>query len=77
MSALPIKHRKVDMLEKLLTVFTEEQLAQLAEAAVLTKDNAIIRQCTQEFSVEINDTGYVRYFHYRQSVKAIKPAKAE
>ncbi len=68
----PIESAKLATL-KLLTVFSPEQLMQLAEAAVVTRDNAVIRQCSQEFRVEVNDKGYVRYFHYLQSVLAVKP----
>ena len=68
----PLESSKLATL-KLLTVFTPEQLIQLAEAAVITRDNALIRRCTQQFSVEMNDKGYVRYFHFHQSVEAVKP----
>ena len=60
-------------LAKLLTVFTPEQLEQLAELAVLVKDRAIIRQCNQTLSLDMNDKGFVRYFHPSDHVPAIKP----
>jgi hypothetical protein len=74
----PIESAKLATL-KLLTVFSVEQLIQLAEAAVVTRDNAVIRKCSQSFQVEMNDKGYVRFFHYHQSVEAVKPStyKAE
>lgn len=63
----------------LLTVFTAEQLKQLADAAVYTRDQAVIRRCTESFSVEFNDKGYPRYGHYRHSFEFVKPTtyKAE
>jgi hypothetical protein len=64
---------KVDMLNKLLGVFTEEQLGQLAEQAVIVRDRAMTRKCTQTLTVEINDKGYVRYFFPSDTVPAIKP----
>jgi hypothetical protein len=74
----PIESARLATL-KLLTVFTVDQMIQLAEAAVVTRDNAVIRKCSQSFQVEMNDKGYVRYFHYHQSVEAVKPStyKAE
>lgn len=59
--------------EKLLTVFTPEQLEQLANVAAETKDEAMTRRCSESFSVEINDKGYPRYAHYQRSLEFAKP----
>lgn len=64
-------------LVRLLTVFSPEQLEQVATAAESTRDNALIRQCSQSFEVEINDKGYVRFVHYRQSVPAVRPLNVQ
>lgn len=69
----PLTAEEVRAMRVLTSVFTPGQIEQLTEAAQITRDNAILRGCSQSFEVEINDKGYVRYFHYRQSVTAVKP----
>jgi hypothetical protein len=63
---------KLATLQMMMTL-TPEQYRQVAELLLLVKDRAILRQCSQTLSVEINDKGYVRFFHASDNVAAIKP----
>ena len=74
----PIDKVKLSTLQMLMTL-TPEQHQQMAELLLLVKDRAILRQCSQTLSVEINDKGFVRFFHASDNVAAIKPVtyKAE
>ena len=58
---------------RLLTVYTPEQLDQMADLSILVKDRAIIRQCSQELEILMNDKGYIRFFNPSDHVAAIKP----
>lgn len=64
---------QAEIMKRLLTVFTLEQLEQFTELAILVRDRAILRQCNQTLDVEINDKGFVRYFHASDNVPAVKP----
>ena len=70
----PIERSKLALL-KLLTVFTPEQLMQLADVAVETRAGGLKHKCNQEFSVQINDKGYITYFRYVQSIHATPAVK--
>lgn len=61
-----------DAMLLVLTTMSAEQFAQVAQALVVTRDNAIVRQCGQAVEIEFNDKGYPRYIHYRQSVKTVR-----
>jgi len=63
----------MDTLEKLLTVFTVEQLLQLAELVKMTQDLAILHDCDQSVTVIFNNKGHVRYFNASNNVHAVKP----
>lgn len=65
--------REAKIVMALLDVFTMEQLEQLSQLCVLVKDRAVIRKCTQTLTFEVNDKGYVRYFHLSDDVPAVKP----
>lgn len=69
----PLSPPEVEATRKLLTVFTPEQLEQLADLCMIVHDRAILRQCSQTLDVEINDKGYVRFFHASDNVPAVKP----
>jgi hypothetical protein len=59
--------------KKMLMVYTPEQFEQLAELSMLIHDRAILRQCNQTLTVDMNDKGWIRYFHASDNVPAIKP----
>lgn len=67
------KHRKVETLEKLLTVFTEEQLAQLAELLKMTQDMAILRECDQGVTISFNNKGMPRHFNASNNFRTVQP----
>jgi hypothetical protein len=63
----------VETLEKLLQVFTEEQLQQLAELLKLTQDLAILRECDQSVTIVFNNKGLPRHFNASNNIHAAKP----
>lgn len=65
--------------EKLRAVFTPEQLEQIAELLLTTKDMAILRESDQSVTIIFNDKGLPRGFNGSNNVRPIKPVmyKAE
>lgn len=59
---------------KMLSVFTVEQLEQLAELASMMRDLAVLRRCEQSLTVLFNDKGLPRYFNGTNNVPAVKPS---
>lgn len=53
---------RVDSLEILLSVFSEEQLMLFAKLVAEAKQRAMERRCVIECKVEFNDKGYPRYW---------------
>jgi hypothetical protein len=70
---------RVDALEKLLIVFSEEQLMRLAELAVTTHGYAVERRCDQRLEIVFDEKGYPRYLNGSNNVRLEKPVtyKAE
>jgi len=64
---------KVDILEKLLRVFSEAQLSQLADLFVMTQGNAVERRCDQEVEIVFDEKGYPRYLNGSNNVRLVKP----
>lgn len=65
--------------EKLLVMFTPEQVDQMLEVMMMTYDNAVIRETEQRFEVLFNDKGHPRGFNGSNNVRPVKPVmyKAE
>lgn len=65
--------------QKLLVMYTPEQVDQLLEVMQMTFDNAVIRQTEQTFTVLFNDKGHPRGFNGSNNVRPVKPVvyKAE
>lgn len=64
---------KVDALEKLLRIFTPEQLAQYADICERAQERAIERKCEQWVTVKLNEKGYPRRFGTSDEVEPVKP----
>ena len=67
---------KVDSLEKLLRVFSGEQLSQLAELLVSTQALAVGRRCNQHVEIVFDEKGYPRYLNGSNHVRLEKPRDA-
>lgn len=65
--------------EKLLVMYTPEQVDQMLEVMMMTYDNAVIRETEQRFEVLFNDKGHPRGFNGSNNVRPVKPVmyKAE
>lgn len=59
---------------RLLAVFTEEQLEQLAELLLVTHDQAVIRETRQTVTVVFNEKGFPREFNGSNNLVPVKPA---
>lgn len=70
---IPTRTPKMDALEKLLRVFTAEQLLQYAEMCSITQENAKLRQCEQSLTIVFNTRGLPRHFNATNNVDVVKP----
>lgn len=59
--------------ERLLAIFTKEQLDQVADLTHRVKERAVDRHCQQEMRVVFNENGYPRQFSGTDNVKPIAP----
>lgn len=64
---------KRDSYEKLLAVYTDEQLLQLAELCLRLVERARERRCDQSLVIVFNDKGYPRHFNGSDNVNVAKP----
>lgn len=60
-------------LERLLRVFTLEQLVQFSEVVEQTYDLAVIRGCEQTVTLLLNDKGFPRGLNASNNVRIAKP----
>ena len=69
----------VDALEKLRSVFSEEQFVRLAGLVVQTHGYAVERRCDQRLEIVFDEKGYPRYLNGSNNVRLEKPVvyKAE
>ena len=58
---------------QLRTVYTMEQLQQIAELCLRLKERAQERRCEQTLTIVFNDRGLPRYFNGSDNVMAVKP----
>ena len=65
--------RTITALEKVAQVLTVEQLEQLAELLLMTKDLAILRKSDQSVTIVFNDKGLPRGFNASNNVRPVKP----
>jgi len=66
----PVMSKAID---ELLSVFTYEQLQQLAQLSMQLKERAEMRKCEQTLEISFNAKGRVRYFNGSDNVSAIMP----
>ena len=59
--------------DKLLSVYTDEQLLQLAELCLRLVERARERRCDQSLVIVFNDKGYPRHFNGSDNVNVTKP----
>ena len=64
--------RKVDTLEKLLRVFSEEQLEQLADVFSRMQERAMERRCLQETRVVFDEKGHPTHLKGSDDVRFAK-----
>ncbi len=64
---------KVDLLKKLLGVFTEEQLTICVDVLERVRERAIERRCNQTIEIVINDKGFPRICKGSDDVIMPKP----
>lgn len=64
--------RKAKAMARLLTVFSVEQLEQVAELFQVTHDQAVIRGVRQTLTVVFNEKGYPREFNGSNNVVPVK-----
>lgn len=70
----PIKPTpRVDILEKLLGVFDEEQARIVCDLLVRARDRAIERRCDIDFRLTFNRRGYPRHWHVDDNGTMPKP----
>ena len=62
-----------NIMQELLSVFTPEQLKQIAELAMRLKGRAAERSCDQVLSITFNAKGYPRHFNGTDNSNAIAP----
>lgn len=62
-----------DSYEKLLSVYTDEQLLQLAELCLRLVERARERRCDQSLVIVFNDKGLPRHFNGSDNVNVAKP----
>ena len=65
--------QKVDILEKLLSVFTVEQLAVFADMLVRVQERARERRSDHSVTVCFDASGFPRHFNGSDNVIAVKP----
>lgn len=65
--------RKVDILDKLLRVFSEEQLDVLADVCLREKERAMERRCLQEVRVVLDEKGHPTHLKGSDDVRFAKP----
>jgi hypothetical protein len=65
--------RKVDILDKLLRVFSEGQLGQLADVLAMTQENAVARRCDQRVEIVLDSNGYPRFLNGSNNFRLSKP----
>lgn len=66
--------RLAKVIEKFAAVLTLDQLEQVAELLVMTKDIAILRVSDQTLTIALNDKGLPRGFNASNNVRPIKAA---
>lgn len=57
----------------LRTVYTLEQLQQIADLCLRLQERALARRCEQTLTIVFNDKGLPRYFNGSDNVMAVKP----
>jgi hypothetical protein len=60
--------------ERLLSIFTNDQLDQVADVAERLKTQALQRKCEQRFTVSINERGHPRFIETNEVVKMVSPS---
>jgi hypothetical protein len=77
MNTTPPLTRKVDLLERLLMVFSVEQLEVWTDALLRTQERAVERRCDQSVTITMNDKGYPRHCKASDDVAFTKPREGE
>ena len=60
-------------LSDLLSVFSQEQLQQLAQLSKQLKERAEVRRCEQTLEISFNSKGKPRHFNCSDNVSVIMP----
>lgn len=63
----------MSVVNRLLNIFTPEQLEQVTDLADRVKGRAVERHCQQELRVVFNENGHPRQFSGTDNVKPIAP----
>lgn len=66
-------HDKRNVYIQLRTVYTQEQLQQIADLCLRMVERARDRKCEQTLLIVFNDKGLPRYFNGSDNVMAVKP----
>jgi len=64
---------KKEVYIQLRTVYTHEQLQQIADLCLRLQERASERRCEQTLTIVFNDKGYPRDFNGSDNVRAAKP----
>lgn len=73
MKERPGENKTRDIYVQLRTVYTQEQLQQIADLCLRLQERAQDRRCEQTLTIVFNDKGYPRYFNGSDNVQAVKP----
>jgi len=69
----PGGEKRKEIYLRLRTVYTLEQLEQIADLCRRLQERALERKCEQTLTIVFNDRGMPRYFNGSDNVMAAKP----
>jgi hypothetical protein len=76
-SGAGIVEKKKEVYLQLRTVYTREQLQQIADLCLRLMERAQERKCEQTLTIVFNDRGLPRYFNGSDNVMAVKQSRGQ